>query len=42
MVSSGREEWRQPSAQARHFGVDPGFINEHDLVDLLGMGKQLG
>jgi len=28
------------SAQARRFGVDPGFINEHYLADLLGMGQK--
>ena len=29
-------------AQTRHFGVDPGFINEHDVADLPGMGQQPG
>ena len=27
-------------SQAGHFGVDPGFINEHDPADLLGMGLE--
>ena len=33
--------WTAP-AQARHFGVDPGFIDEHDLADLLGVGQEPG
>ena len=31
--------WTAP-ATTRHFGVDTGFIKEHDLADPLGMGQQ--
>jgi len=30
------------SARARHFSVDPGFINEQGLANLLGMGQEPG
>jgi hypothetical protein len=28
------------SPEARHFGIDPGFINEHDVADLARMSQK--
>jgi len=28
------------SPEARHFGIDPGFINEHDIADLARMSQK--